>query len=267
MVSACGAGTLELAFETPTLTLPTATSNWVIERGYIIATPFQTTPVPASSSTPQPNPHAVLPTPTPGVPLPDTSSVPEQILSATAEAAPNTLPRTTATAASRALTWETYRATGVYSLRYPIELYSVRQGQAHIRALWPGVVVVEPNEGLNDSLNQPASKTYRLTIALNENSERFTLDDPTALLSDGDILGQYARWLLDEAHPVREFYIDNTPAYRVDDLPVVQAGTLTQIITIRDDVIYLWHIQPVQVSGDDRNWPLIEEILSTFKFD
>ena len=136
-----------------------------------------------------------------------------------------------------------------------------------LQALWPGVIVIEPNDGFNTQLNQPISQTYRITIAVHENIQGFTLDDPAALLASGGILAQYTPDHLDAAHPIQSITIDGQPAYRVDNLPVGMTGSLTEVIIIRNKRIYEWNITIAQATGDTRNWHFVEEILATFKFE
>jgi hypothetical protein len=161
--------------------------------------------------------------------------------------------------------WEVYSATGVYSFRYPAELYVIRS-ENKLEASWPGVIILEPRESFN--IKEPLAQTYRVSIAIHPNDQGF---DPAynaiELLSSGGILLRYDSQLLDGANRIQDHSIGGMPAWRVDELPVGQAGVASQIMAVRNGLIYEWVIEPVQTSGGTRNRYLLEEILATFTIE
>lgn len=159
-------------------------------------------------------------------------------------------------------TWNDYNAAGAFSFQYPIELYSVQTGPANSQALAPGVVEVVPNDSTNLT---PDASTYKISVAVHENTNGLTMDNQAELLASGGILLQYDPALLDSSHPIQDYTIDGIPALRVDNLPAGQAGTVTQIIAIHNDKIYEWVIEPAQVDGGTSNLPVVEQILNSFE--
>lgn len=182
-------------------------------------------------------------------------------------AAPTQTAGPLAPAETPSLHWKSVEYENLYSFEYPQELYSIRSGNdaPHLDALWPGVVELSPNDNFNDVLGQPLSQMYRIRVAVQENHANLSMDDPVGLMSGrGGMLIQYATSLVDRDR-IHPFQFGEQAALRVDDLPVGQAGTATQIMTIFNGKIYQWLIEPVQTSGDTRNQRYVEEILATFK--
>jgi hypothetical protein len=165
------------------------------------------------------------------------------------------------------LMWQEENYTGAYSFRYPVELYSIRAGSANLAVNWPGVIELSPNDNFNQALGQPVSQTYRILVAVRDNTEGWTTGDPTAFMSGAGVLLQHAPNLIDENHPIREYRMGEAALLRLDDLPTGQAGDQTHIMTIYNNKIYEWLIEPAQSSGDERNMRYVEMILLTFQLE
>lgn len=163
------------------------------------------------------------------------------------------------------INWRSQEYLGVLSFSYPLELYSVLDRPSSTDALWPGVIEILPNDAFNQVLNQPATATWRIRVAIRENTlEQWNMDDHRQLLSGGGILATYAPDILDTSYPIIPYTVGGLPAWRVDHLPVGDVGDMTHIITIYDDKIFEWVIEPQQLGSDLRNWHYVEDILSTF---
>src|SRR5689334_8913518 len=127
------------------------------------------------------------------------------------------------------LTWEEKSYANAYSFRYPLELYSVRQGSAIPSVNWPGVIELSPNDSFNDVLGQPVSQTYRILIAVQNNDRGWTMEDPAGFMSGAGALLTHSAELIDANHPVQEYSIGGIKAFRVDNLPTGLAGAQTHI--------------------------------------
>jgi hypothetical protein len=168
------------------------------------------------------------------------------------------------TADGTSLTWE-QRDHGDYSFSYPRDLYSVREGSANLRVNWPGVIELSPNNSFNQVLSQPVSQTFRIRVAVQDNTAGWTTDDPLVFMANAGALLHYTPALIDANHPIQEYWIGNIRTFRVNDLPTGQGGPQTHIMTIYNNKIYEWLIELAQSTGDERNMPYVEAILSTFE--
>ena len=166
------------------------------------------------------------------------------------------------TQAGQMINWKTYSATGVYEIRYPENLYSVRSGTASLKAEWPGIIIIYPKDSFNNK--PPLSVTYKISIVISDNSANLSMDQPSKLFGNG-ILIQYPS-LYADTNKVKETTLDGLKAYRLDNLPVGPAGITTDIMTIKNNKIYEILVEPVQGTGDSEvNKQIIEQIISTFK--
>jgi hypothetical protein len=159
--------------------------------------------------------------------------------------------------------WQEYSANGEFTFSYPIDVYSVETGPANAEALAPGIIEIEPNDATN--MEEPLTQTYKISVAVHENTDGLSMDNPNQLLAQGGLLVQYDSALLDATHPVETYTINGVPAFRVNNLPAGQSGSVTQIMTIHNGKIYEWLIEPAQVNGDMSNQPIVEEILDSFQ--
>jgi len=170
-------------------------------------------------------------------------------------------------------TWKTFKADSGYEISYPLELYSMRNGLSPSDVLFPGIKVLEPNDWFY--YQEPRAVTYKLSIAVRENAQSLSFDDPKPLLAQSAIVA-YDPELLTEGS-IQQVTLDEVNALRVDDLPVGPAGITAQIVAIRNDRIYELLIEPHQLTGNqaepfqmgevlaaNRQW--IDGIIDTFKF-
>jgi hypothetical protein len=170
------------------------------------------------------------------------------------------------TANGTPLTWQT-KDDGDYSFSYPSDLYSVSEGSTSlpVNVNWPGVIELSPNDSFNQVLGQPISQTFRILVAVQDNTAGWTTDDPAGFMANAGALLRYAPASIDANHPVREYQIGFIRTFRVDSLPTGQAGDQTHIMTIYNNKIYEWLVEPAQSTGDERNMSYVEAILSTFE--
>jgi hypothetical protein len=161
--------------------------------------------------------------------------------------------------------WSTFRAAGLYRLRYPAELYSVREGSPSVDALWPGIIALEPNEALNQ--RSPRAVTYKISVAVRESETGLSLDQAVELLSTGLIIG-YDPALL-EGRDIQNAELGGAPALRVQELPVGPAGLSLQVLALRDLMIYEIVVEPYQVQRDPDLYLalLVEPIIASFEFE
>ena len=164
------------------------------------------------------------------------------------------------------LTWETYRATGKYEIKYPLEYYSVRSSLSIVSVDWPGVVTFEPNDIF--SRKQPFAITHTIDIAISANTNKLDLSNYEEFFGNGAII-KYTREFVDPMK-IKKITLGGVEALRLDNLPAGQSGITSHIIVLRDDKIYEIVVSPQGSTGDgevrEKNMPIVEQILSTFKF-
>lgn len=172
-----------------------------------------------------------------------------------------------------AATWKAFQADSGYRVSYPLEIYSMRDGDSPSDVLFPGTKVIEPNDAF--SYQEPRAITYQLSITVRENPLSLSLNAPEALLAQGGIIA-YKPEMLSEG-TIQTVQLDGAEALRVDDLPVGPAGIATQIITIHQDRIVELLVEPKQLTGNqaepyqegepsaaNRAW--IDQIIDRFEF-
>ncbi len=163
------------------------------------------------------------------------------------------------------LTWKEENYDGTYSFRYPLELYSIRAGSANLAVNWPGVIELSPNDNFTQVLGQPISQTYRILVAVRDNNDGWTTSDPLGFMAGAGVLLQHAPDLIDANHPIKEYRMGEAALFRIDNLPSGLAGAQTHIMTLYNNKIYEWLVEPVQSTGDARNMSSVEAILLTFE--
>ncbi len=169
--------------------------------------------------------------------------------------------------------WKTFKADSGYEISYPLELYSIRNGPSAPDVLFPGTKVFEPNDSFY--YQEPRAVTYKISIAVRENSQNLSLDDPKSLLAHSAIVAYDPEALTGLS--IQQITLDGVSALRIDDLPVGPAGITTQIVAVRNDLIYEVLAEPQQLTGNqaepfqtgevvasNREW--IDQIIATFKF-
>ncbi len=170
-------------------------------------------------------------------------------------------------------TWMAYQADSGYRVSYPLELYSMRDGDSPSDVLFPGTKVIEPNDAF--SYQEPRAITYQLSITVRENTQGLSLDAPEALLARGGLIAYEPEMLSEDS--IQTVQLGGVDALRVDDLSVGPAGIATQIITMRDDRIVEILVEPKQLTGNqaepyqegepsvaNRAW--MDEIIDRFEF-
>ena len=169
--------------------------------------------------------------------------------------------------------WQVFKADSGYEVRYPLEQYSIRNAPSSPEVLYPGVKVIEPNDAFYYA--EPRVVTYKISIAVTENAQGLSLDDPAQLLAHS-VIYPYDPGAL-AGHDIREISLDNVKAVRVDDLEVGPTGITAQIVAIRNNRIYELLVEPHQITGNQavpfqigeaspENEELFEAIIATFKF-
>ena len=169
--------------------------------------------------------------------------------------------------------WKTFKADSGYTISYPLELYSIRNGLSGPDVFFPGVKVLEPNDSFY--YQEPRAVTYKISIAVRDNPQNLSLDDPESLLAQSAIIAYDPKSLT--GHSIQQITLDGVNALRVDDLPAGPAGITTQIVAIRNNRIYEVLVEPQQLTGNqaepfqtgevvasNREW--IDRIIATFKF-
>lgn len=169
--------------------------------------------------------------------------------------------------------WKTFKADSGYEISYPLELYSIRNSPSSPDVLFPGTKVIEPNDSFY--YQEPRAVTYKLSIAVRVNSRDLSLADPKSLLAQSAIMAYDPEVLTGLS--IQQITLDGVRALRIDDLPVGPAGITTQIVAVRNDLIYEVLVEPQQLTGNqaepfqtgevvasNREW--IDRIIATFKF-
>jgi hypothetical protein len=138
----------------------------------------------------------------------------------------------------------------------------------------PGIETLVPNDSFYYA--EPRSMTYRLSIAVSDNGQHLSLDDPKSLLAHSAIKPYDPSVLA--YHSIQAVLLNGAKAYRVDSLQIDPNTAITsQIVTIRKDRIYELVVEPQQLTGNQaepfalgtvapENRELIEKIIETFKF-
>ena len=165
---------------------------------------------------------------------------------------------------TRSANWKTYTDTKIgFSIKYPGDFYSAQSDQI----IGPGDVikpsaVLTPTNQFNNQ--KPLAVTFRITISVEPKS-------PNLPITTKDLFGQgpvtnYDSSLL-SSRQIKEILIGGVRAYRVDDLPIGQAGAAADVLFFNRDKFYEIWIEAFQTSGDpNSNKKLTDQILSTFKF-
>ncbi len=169
--------------------------------------------------------------------------------------------------------WKTFKADSGYEISYPLELYSLRNGLSSPDVLFPGTKVLEPNDSFY--YHEPRAVTYKVSIAVRVNTENLSLAEPKSLLAHSAIIAYDPEVLTGLS--IQQITLDGVSALRIDDLPVGPAGITTQIVAIRNDLIYEVLVEPQQLTGNlaepfqrgevvasNREW--VDRIIATFKF-
>jgi hypothetical protein len=143
-------------------------------------------------------------------------------------------------------------------------LVLVRNGRANVIAR-PGVIEFSPNDSFNQVLGQPISQTYRILVAVQDNTEGWTTDGPVDFMANAGALVRHSPALIDASHPIQKHLIGNVVAYRVNYLPTGLAGHQAHIMAIYNNKIYEWLVEPAQLNGDERNMSYVEAILLAFE--
>lgn len=163
-------------------------------------------------------------------------------------------------------TARTYRTPDAnYTFTYPLDYYSVRQtlvGADNPNIIFPGALEI----ALNDSLiyRDGQGTIAKVTVAGMAVPDGTELD--ASLLGTGPLM-QYAPDMI-QPDQVQQIDLGGVPALRVDNVPVGQAGALTDMLAMYNGILYEITIEPVttgaagQVNGDD----LLQSILDTFEF-
>lgn len=170
--------------------------------------------------------------------------------------------------------WQAFKADSGYQIEYPLDDYSIRNSPSPSSVLMPGIETLVPNDSFY--YTDPRTLTYRLSIAVSDNGQHLSLDDPKALLAHSAIKPYDSSALA--YHSIQVVLLNGAKAYRVDGLQIDADTAITsQIITIHKDLIYELMVEPHQLTGNQaepsatgtvtpENKELIEKIIETFKF-
>jgi hypothetical protein len=170
--------------------------------------------------------------------------------------------------------WKAFKADSGYQIEYPLDDYSIRNSPSPSSVLMPGIETLVPNDSFY--YTEPRTLTYRLSIAVSDNGQHLSLDDPKALLAHSAIKPYDPSALA--YHSIQVVLLNGAKAYRVDGLQIDPNTAITsQIITIHKDLIYELMVEPHQLTGNQaeplatgtvtpENKELIEKIIETFQF-
>jgi len=171
--------------------------------------------------------------------------------------------------------WQIFKADSGYAIQYPLTNYSVRNSPSPSSVLMPGIETLVPNDSFY--YQEPRTLTYRLSIAVSDNGQHLTLDDPKSLLAHSAIKPYDPSALA--YHSIQAVLLNGVKAYRVDSLQIdANTAITTQIVTIHKDLIYEIIVEPHQLTGNQaepsaigtvtpENKELIEKIIETFQFN
>lgn len=159
---------------------------------------------------------------------------------------------------------------------YPLDTYSVRQGQVPFPPageispiLFPGVVSIEPNDSYIYAENQ--GTVYKISMASVANTDSVqTVDTLPQLLGTLELMRYDAITL--EGLEIETFEMDGLPAVRVNDLPTGLNGVAAHILAVSRNQIFEIVVEPVMVNDEnseatETNRTVYETILSSIRFD
>jgi hypothetical protein len=155
-----------------------------------------------------------------------------------------------------------------YRFTYPLEFYSVRLGctcatpNGGKDIMFPGVITIDPNDSL--IYGDKAGKAFKISIATVAAPGGAVLN--AALLGKGPLM-QYEPALLKD-RKVQAVKFGDIAALRVDDVPTGPTGSLTDIVLLREGLLYQILVESVgDGTGDTAtNRKLAEDVLTTFQF-
>lgn len=171
--------------------------------------------------------------------------------------------------------WKAFKADSGYAISYPLENYSIRNTPSPSSVLMPGIETLVPNDSFY--YEEPRTVTYRLSIAVSDNGQHLSLDDPKSLLAHSAVKPYDPNALA--YHSIQVVLLNGAKAYRVDGLQIDPNTVITsQIVTIHQDLIYELVVEPQHLTGNQaeavaagtvtpENKELIEKIIETFKFN
>jgi hypothetical protein len=167
---------------------------------------------------------------------------------------PQTSPTSSPQSSDETANWETHTDTlGGFSIKYPSDKYTAKISQL-------GSLLI-PTDQFNQ--NKPLAVTYKILISSGPKPKDLSTD-PKSLFGHGGI--SYDKSILANRE-IKEVDIANVKAYKVDNLPVGQAGLTSDIVFLNGNNFYEITVEPVQVTGNPTtNKNLVDQILSTFQF-
>jgi hypothetical protein len=170
----------------------------------------------------------------------------------------------------------TYNAPSLAAFDYPLDTYSVRQGQYPCMVegevspiTFPGVISIEPNDSFIYAENQ--GTVYKITIASQLNDEGVVTEENLEDTFGTLALLQYEPVTIRQLR-VESFELDGLPAVRVDDIPVGQNGVAAHIIVASRFQLFEIIIEPVMVNNSNaeasaENLEIIQGIIDSIHFD
>ena len=150
--------------------------------------------------------------------------------------------------------WKTYNATNVYNLSYPLDKYSIRSGAANLNALWPGPIIIDPNDSF--------SQGDRITIIVYNNIDNLSLTNPKGLFTDSAISRCVNEAI--NGREIKQTVLDGQKAFEMDSCSSGLIGTKRQIISVHNNNVFSFIVEGSSQSEEINN--LGAQILSSFKF-
>ena len=168
---------------------------------------------------------------------------------------PTVLPTTSITATptiDSTAGWKAFKAND-YEIKYPLDKYSLINGSSNINALWPGVVIINPNDSFSG---------YAIEISVFNNTTNLSVENPKDLFDSGFVNSMCSASLSNGK--IDTIYLDQKKAFEMSHCLGGQAGTKEEIVTVENNKLYKISVTPLD-QGSSAN-EVLNQILSTFKF-
>jgi hypothetical protein len=170
----------------------------------------------------------------------------------------------------------TYNAPDLAAFDYPLDTYSVRQGQypcmptGEVSPItFPGVIEIEPNDSFIYAENQ--GTVYKITIASQLNVDGAVTEENLADSLGTLALLQYEPLTIRQLL-VESFELDGLPAVRVNNVSAGQNGVTAHIIAASRAQLFEIVVEPVMVNDADTdasaaNLEAVQKIIDSIQFD
>jgi hypothetical protein len=150
--------------------------------------------------------------------------------------------------------------TDWYHISYPPDFYQIDDTD-------PAVSLITLQPTAEAMKTTPDTMFYRIIVAARPNDTLAAVDgtyEPGDLFGHGPAFEYSPDEIRDK--PIQAITLDGIPAYRIDSLDGI--GLTTDIITLRDNVLYEIVVEPYELgkANPQEYLPLVEQVISTFQF-